>query len=86
MTRRYSCRYGAQKSFQDDHFFRVLTHLTYPQLRAFFRTYLEEGHALPLAETLAAVGLTYQPATHQVRVAAHPTAAQLALRRAWIGQ
>ena len=86
LTQRLLRRYGAQKSFPDDHFFRVLTHLTYPQLRAFFRTYLEEGHALPLAETLAAVGLTYQPATHQVRVAAHPTAAQLALRRAWIGQ
>ena len=79
-------RYGPHTPFADDQLFDVLTRLTYPELRTFFRQYLEEGRPLPLAETLAKVGLIYQPKDFKISVVAHPTPAQLALRRAWIGQ
>lgn len=86
LTQQLLRRYGPHQPFVDDQFFDVLTQLTYPEMRALFRDYLEQGRPLPLAETLAKVGLVYDPQTFKVSVAAHPTPAQLALRQAWIGQ
>ncbi|RZJ93990.1 MAG: peptidase M61 [Hymenobacter sp.] len=86
LTRQLLCHYGPHQPFVDDQFFDVLTQLTYPEMRAFFRDYLEQGRPLPLAETLAKVGLVYDPATYKIRVADHLTLTQLTLRQAWIGQ
>ncbi|MBO2033746.1 peptidase M61 [Siccationidurans ginsengisoli] len=86
LTQHLLHRYGPHQPFRDTQLFDVLTQLTYPSMRAFFRDYLEDGRSLPLRETLAKVGLEYDPATHTIRLTAHPTPAQLALRQAWIGQ
>ena len=86
LTQQLLRRYGVHRPFRDDQFLDVLTEMTYPQMRAFFHDYLETGRPLPLAETLAKVGLTYDPASGAVSLAAQSTAGQLALRRAWIGQ
>lgn len=79
-------RYGPHIPFQDDQLFDVLTEMTYPTMRAFFRDYLEASKPLPLVETLAKVGLDYDPATGKIGPAAQPTPTQLALRHAWVGQ
>ena len=79
-------RYGPHHPFADAQLFDELTQLTYPELRAFFRDYLEHGQPLPLATTLAKVGLTLDAASGTVAAAASPTPAQLALRQAWLGQ
>lgn len=79
-------RYGAHRPFADAQFFDELTQLTYPEMRAFFRDYLEHGQPLPLAANLGKVGLTLDAASGTVALAANPTPAQLALRQAWIGQ
>ncbi|UOQ71348.1 hypothetical protein [Hymenobacter cellulosilyticus] len=63
-----------------------MTELTHPAMRGFFRDYLEQGQPLPLAETLTKVGLQYDEKTAVITPVAQPTPAQLALRRAWIGQ
>ncbi|WP_375437309.1 peptidase M61 [uncultured Hymenobacter sp.] len=86
LTQQLLRRYGPHTPFADDQLFDVLTQLTYPEMRPFFRDYLEDGKPLPLAETLAKVGLLYDPTTYNIRVAAQPTPAQLALRQSWIGQ
>ena len=86
LVQRLLQRYGAHRPFRDDELFDVITQLTYPEMRGFFRDYLEHAQPLPLAETFAKVGLAYQPATQQLQVLAQPTPAQLALRRSWLGQ
>lgn len=86
LTQQLLRRYGPHQPFVDDQFFDVLTQLTYPEMRTFFRNYLEQGRPLPLAETLAKVGMVYEPQTYKVSLANHPTLTQLALRQAWIGQ
>ena len=86
LTQQLLRRYGPSHPFSDARFFDQLTALTYPEMRAIFSAYLEEGRPLPLAETLSKVGLTYEEATGTVGLATHPTPAQLALRRAWLGQ
>jgi predicted metalloprotease with PDZ domain len=79
-------RYGPHKPFVDDQLFDSITKLTYPQMRDFFRDYLEGGKPLPLAETLAKTGFDYSEATNTIKPLAQPTPAQLALRKSWIGQ
>ncbi|MFD2934986.1 M61 family metallopeptidase [Spirosoma flavum] len=79
-------RYGPHKPFVDDQLFDSLTQLTFPQMRDFFRDYLESGKPLPLAETLAKVGMAYDAKDYTISLVDHPTPTQLALRRAWIGQ
>jgi predicted metalloprotease with PDZ domain len=86
LTQHLLHRYGPHQPFRDEQLFDVLTQLTYPNMRAFFRDYLEDGKSLPLQETLAKVGLEYEAVAHTIHIAAHPTPAQLALRQAWIGQ
>lgn len=52
--------YGKDKSFKDEELFDKITELTYPEIRDFFRKYVEGPNPLPLAETFAQVGITYE--------------------------
>lgn len=85
LTQRLLQRYGPHKPFTDAQFFAVLTKLTFPQMRTFFRDYLELGKPLPLASMLTKVGLRYDPNDFTIHLANPATPSQLALRRAWIG-
>ncbi len=52
--------YGKDKPFKDDELFEVITKLTYPEIRTFFKRYVEGTEPLPLEECFAAVGITYK--------------------------
>lgn len=53
--------YGKDKSFKDDELFDKITELTYPDIRDFFRRYVEGGQPLPLKELFENVGIAYDP-------------------------
>ncbi|WP_187263313.1 M61 family metallopeptidase [Pontibacter beigongshangensis] len=53
--------YGKDQPFQDDALFDKITELTYPEIREFFRSYVEGPEPLPLQETFAKVGIHYEP-------------------------
>ncbi|MCX8080001.1 MAG: peptidase M61 [Bacteroidia bacterium] len=57
-------RYGKNKSFKDDMLFDEITQLTYPEVRGFFRKYVENGNPLPFAECLKYAGIIYQDSTY----------------------
>jgi predicted metalloprotease with PDZ domain len=52
--------YGKDKPFKDDELFEIITKLTYPEIRTFFKRYVEGSEPLPLEECFAAVGITYK--------------------------
>ena len=52
--------YGKDKSFKDDELFAKITELTYPEVREFFRLYVEGPKPLPMAEILRKAGLDYE--------------------------
>jgi len=52
-----SSRYGKNKSFPDDSLFDIITAMTYPEIRSFFRNYVEKGNPLPLAECIRYAGI-----------------------------
>jgi len=54
-------QYGPHKSFKDPELFDKIAELTYPEVRAFFKKHVENGEPLPLAETFATLGVTYNP-------------------------
>jgi predicted metalloprotease with PDZ domain len=53
--------YGKNQGFRDEELFDKITALTYPEIREFFRRYVEGPETLPYAEIFKAVGVTYQP-------------------------
>lgn len=53
--------YGQHKSFKDDELFDKITELTYPEMRDFFRKYVEGGQPLPLGELFNSIGVTFDP-------------------------
>ncbi|MGV3588998.1 MAG: peptidase M61 [Adhaeribacter sp.] len=53
--------YGKEKSFKDEELFDKITELTYPQIRDFFRQYVEGSMPLPYTEIFKTVGVTYAP-------------------------
>ncbi|TXK49097.1 peptidase M61 [Pontibacter qinzhouensis] len=53
--------YGKDKPFQDEELFDKITELTFPEIREFFARYVEGPEPLPLQETFAKVGVTYDP-------------------------
>ena len=54
--------YGKDKSFKDEELFDKIGSLTFPEIREFFRKYVEGSSPLPLKETFNAVGVIYNPA------------------------
>lgn len=56
-----SDRYGKTKAFKDDELFDVITALTYPEIRRFFRQYVEGISSLPYEDILSKVGVRFAP-------------------------
>jgi predicted metalloprotease with PDZ domain len=54
-----SKEYGKNKSFNDDELFDKITELTYPEIREFFRRYVEGPEPLPIADILKKAGFSY---------------------------
>jgi len=54
-----SKKYGKDQAFNDDMLFDEIAKLTYPQIREFFRRYVEGPEPLPLREVFNEVGLIY---------------------------
>ncbi|GAB2765436.1 peptidase M61 [Rhabdobacter roseus] len=61
LMRDLSRTYGKDKSFRDEELFDKITELTYPEIRDFFRRYVEGGEPLPLEELFAAIGIEFDP-------------------------
>ncbi|MES2797477.1 MAG: peptidase M61 [Bacteroidota bacterium] len=51
--------YGKNVSFKDEELFDKITQLTYPEIREFFRRYVEGPEALPLTDVLGLVGISF---------------------------
>ncbi|MDC8099375.1 hypothetical protein [Chryseobacterium rhizosphaerae] len=79
-------KYGEGKYFNDDELFDEITKMTFPEIRTFFRDFIEGTQPIPLKEYLAKVGFTYDETTGKVSLSSNPDSKQLALRNAWIGQ
>lgn len=58
--------YGKEKSFKDEELFDKITELTYPEIREFFKRYVEGSEPLPLEETFRKVGIKYEPMSKQL--------------------
>jgi predicted metalloprotease with PDZ domain len=54
-----SQKYGKENAFNDDELFDVITSMTYPEIRDFFRKYVEGTEPLPYKETLALAGINF---------------------------
>ncbi len=52
--------YGKNKSFKDDELFDKITELTYPEVREFFRRYVEGPEPLPMADLLMKAGIEFE--------------------------
>lgn len=79
-------KYGEGKYFNDDDLFDEITKMTYPEIRTFFRDFIEGTQPLPLKEYLEKAGFNYDETTGKVSVLPNPDSKQLALRKAWINQ
>ncbi|ASW73057.1 peptidase M61 [Chryseobacterium piperi] len=86
LMQRLMQKYGENKYFNDDDLFDEITKMTFPEIRTYFKDYIEGTKPLPLKEYLTKVGLTYDETTGKVSTLANPDAQQIALRKAWIDQ
>ncbi|ETZ20895.1 hypothetical protein N824_01960 [Pedobacter sp. V48] len=60
--------------------------MTFPEIRQFFKAYVEEGQTILLKAYLQQAGFDYDESAKTVIEIKHPSTAQLALRKAWINQ
>jgi predicted metalloprotease with PDZ domain len=86
MMRDLSKRYGKNQPFKDDELFDVITAMTFPEIRAFFRDYVEGAVPLPLEAYLAKAGIEFNEKKLRINPLPDPTPAQLQLRKWWINQ
>jgi predicted metalloprotease with PDZ domain len=54
-----SKKFGAEKPFKDDELFDIITEMTYPPIREFFRDYVEGPKPLPLKEIFELAGVKF---------------------------
>ncbi len=54
-------KYGVKKSFKDAVLFDQIASMTFPEVRTFFKDYVEAGKPLPLPEVFGALGINYNP-------------------------
>jgi predicted metalloprotease with PDZ domain len=52
-------KYGKDKPFEDEELFDVISEMTYPEIRNFFRDYVEGPNRLPYGKFLAYAGYDY---------------------------
>lgn len=79
-------KYGPDKYFKDEELFDVITAITFPEIRQFFKDYVEGEQLAPLKESLQKVGLVYDETARTVTVISNPSESQISLRKAWINQ
>lgn len=84
MMRDLSKQYGKDVPFRDNELFDVITAMTFPEIRAFFRDHIEGAIPLPLETYLAKAGIEFDEDKLNIKPAANPTPAQLQLRKWWI--
>ncbi|RNI29360.1 peptidase M61 [Rufibacter latericius] len=68
MMKDLSRTYGKNQSFKDEELFDKITSLTFPEVRDFFKRYVEGNEPLPYSEIFRKVGITYQPTGTQKRI------------------
>jgi predicted metalloprotease with PDZ domain len=61
-------KYGADKYFEDDELFDVITKMTYPEIRTFFTKYVEGGTPIPYDQFFQYAGVKHTPET-QIKAA-----------------
>ncbi|MBC8173184.1 MAG: peptidase M61 [Chitinophagales bacterium] len=61
-------QYGKDKAFNDDELFDNIASLTYPQIREFFRLYVEGDYAIPYERYFEYAGVTRSPVTMEKKV------------------
>lgn len=66
--------------------FDEITRMTYPEIRTFFRDFVEGTQPIPLKQYLEKAGFDYNETTGKVKSFPDPDPQQLALRKAWINQ
>lgn len=81
-----SKRFGKDKPFKDNELFDVITAMTFPEIRAFFRDYVEGAVPLPLADYLAKAGIEFDEKSLRIQPMKNPTPTQLEVRKWWINQ
>ncbi|WP_300687250.1 hypothetical protein [Chryseobacterium sp.] len=79
-------KYGKGKYFNDDELFDEIAKMTYPEIRTFFKDFIEGTQPVPLKESLTKAGFNYDESTGKVSLLPNPDSKQLALRKAWLGQ
>lgn len=80
-----SQRYGKDRPFPENGFYRIVTDMTYPEIGDFLDRYVRGGEPLPIAEYYAKLGIRFvdgdQP---HFEIMKNATPAQVALRGAWL--
>ena len=79
-------KYGPNRPFKDEALFDVISDITYPEVRDFFRRYVEGTEVLPLDKYLEKAGFTYNLENHSVKPVKNPSLEQLQVRQWWLGQ
>ncbi len=85
LMRDLSRRYGPDKPFKDAELFDVITSMTFPEIRTFFRDYVEGSEPLPLEQFLSKAGVRFDAKRNTAALAPDATPQQLQLRKWWIG-
>ncbi|MBL7700744.1 MAG: peptidase M61 [Ferruginibacter sp.] len=57
-----SIKYGKDKFFEDAELFDIITEMTFPQVKDFFKTYVEKGTPIPYQQFFDMAGVDYIPA------------------------
>lgn len=78
-------RYGPDRPFPEEDFFRILTEMTHPEIGDFLGSWVVEAEPLPIAEYYAKLGIRYvEGSPPRFEVMDDATPEQLALRAAWL--
>ena len=56
-----SVKFGRNAAFDDDKLFDIITEMTYPEVRDFFRKYVESNESIPYETFFAMAGVKYSP-------------------------
>lgn len=61
-------KFGKDQAFNDEELFDIITEMTYPEIRAFFSTYVEGNTPLPYSKMLALAGVDYVPSEKRMEI------------------
>ncbi|MCK6693829.1 MAG: peptidase M61 [Thermoanaerobaculia bacterium] len=78
-------KYGPDRPFPEAGLFDEIAAMTHPEIRDFFRRYVEGTEPLPLAEDLLKVGIVFDPQKMSVDIVGNPTPDHWKMRTAWLG-